>query len=137
MFLPRKSLEFLPFDLSYSIPKPQKVKVNLKLKKKMFESIIRLFAKEKTDYAQLVKDGAVILDVRTKGEFASGHIRGSVNIAAEQLGNNLHKLKNKTKPIITCCESGMRSSVAKNILKSNGYTNVYNGGGINRLQNKL
>jgi phage shock protein E len=103
----------------------------------MFESIIRLFSKEKTDYAQLVKDGAVILDVRTKGEYAGGHIRGSVNIAVEQLGNNLHKLKNKTKPIITCCESGMRSAAAKNILKSNGFTNVYNGGGINRLKNKL
>jgi rhodanese-related sulfurtransferase len=31
----------------------------------------------------------------------------------------------------------MRSAAAKNILKSNGYTNVYNGGGIYRLQNKL
>ena len=103
----------------------------------MFESIIRLFTKEKTDYAQLVKDGAVILDVRTKGEYAGGHIKGSVNIAVEQLGSNLHKLKNKANPIITCFESGMRSAAAKNILKSNGYTNVYNGGGINRLQNKL
>lgn len=103
----------------------------------MFESIIRLFTKEKTDYAQLVKDGAVILDVRTKGEFAGGHIRGSVNIAVEQLGNNLHKLKNKAKPVITYCESGMRSAAAKNILKSNGYTEVYNGGSMYRLQNKL
>jgi len=103
----------------------------------MFESIIRLFTKEKTDYAQLVRDGAVILDVRIKGEYAGGHIRGSVNITVEQLNSNLHKLKNKTKPIITCCESGMRSAAAKNILKSNGYTNVYNGGGIQRLQNKL
>lgn len=103
----------------------------------MFESIIRLFTKEKTDYAQLVKNGAIILDVRSKGEFASGHIKGSVNIAVEQLASNLYKLKSKSKPIITCCESGMRSAAAKNILKSNGYTEVYNGGGINRLQNKL
>jgi rhodanese-related sulfurtransferase len=103
----------------------------------MFESIIRLFTKEKTDYAQLVKDGAVILDVRTIGEFSGGHIRGSVNIAVEQLGNNLHKLKNKTKPIITYCESGIRSAAAKNILKSNGFTEVYNGGSMYRLQHKL
>lgn len=103
----------------------------------MFESIIRLFTKEKTDYAQLVKNGAVILDVRSKGEYAGGHIKGSINIAVEQLTGNLHKLKSKSKPIITCCESGMRSAAAKNILKSNGYTEVYNGGGINRLQNKL
>jgi rhodanese-related sulfurtransferase len=103
----------------------------------MFESIIRLFTKEKTDYAQLVKNGAIILDVRSKGEFAAGHIKGSVNIAVEQLTGNLHKLKSKSKPIITCCESGMRSAAAKNILKSHGYTEVYNGGGISRLQNKL
>jgi rhodanese-related sulfurtransferase len=103
----------------------------------MFESIIHLFTKEKTNYAQLVKNGAIILDVRSKGEYASGHIKGSVNIAVEKLAGNLHKLKNKSKPIITCCESGMRSAAAKNILKSNGFTNVYNGGGINRLQNKL
>ncbi len=103
----------------------------------MFESIIRLFTKEKTDYAQLVKDGAVILDVRTKGEFAGGHIKGSVNIAVEQLAGNLNKLKNKSKPVITYCESGMRSAAAKNILKSNGYIEVYNGGSMYRLQNKL
>ena len=103
----------------------------------MFESFIRLFTKEKTDYAQLVNEGAIILDVRTKAEYAGGHIKGSVNIAVEQLGSNLHKLKNKSKPIITYCESGIRSAAAKNILKSNGFTNVYNGGGIHRLQNKL
>jgi rhodanese-related sulfurtransferase len=103
----------------------------------MFESILRLFTKEKTDYAQLVKEGAIILDVRSKGEYAGRHIKGSINIPVEQLGSNLHKLKSKSKPVITYCESGMRSSVAKNILKSNGYTEVYNGGSINRLQNKL
>ena len=109
----------------------------LKIRKQMFESIINLFRKEKTDYAQLVKNGAIILDVRSKGEYAGGHIRGSVNINVEQLGSNLHKLKSKSKPIITCCESGMRSAAAKNILKSNGYTDVYNGGSVHRLQNKL
>ncbi len=103
----------------------------------MFKSILRLFTKEKTDYAQLVKNGALILDVRSKGEYAGGHIKGSITIAVEQLGSKLHKLKNKTKQIITYCESGMRSAAAKNILKSNGYTEVYNGGSLNRLQNKL
>ena len=32
----------------------------------------------KTDFAELVKDGATILDVRTKGEYAGGHIKGSI-----------------------------------------------------------
>ena len=103
----------------------------------MFESIKSLFGLEKTDYAQLVKEGAIILDVRSKGEYASGHIKGSINISVYQLVSNLHKLKDKNKPIITCCASGMRSASAKNILKSNGFTNVYNGGWWSSLQNKI
>jgi len=91
----------------------------------------------KTEYAQLVKEGAIILDVRTKGEFDSGHIKGSINIPVDQLRNNLTKLKDKRKPIITCCASGMRSASAKAFLKSNGYAEVYNGGGWYGLQKKL
>lgn len=89
------------------------------------------------NYAELVKHGAIILDVRSKGEFASGHIKGSINISVDELSNNLNKLKDKNKTIITCCASGMRSASAKNILKSNGYTQVHNGGGWSSLQNKI
>jgi|SRR5436190_13211070 len=91
----------------------------------------------KIDYQQLVKQGAVILDVRTRDEYASGHIRGSINIPVDQLLNNLNKLKDKRKTIITCCASGMRSASAKNLLKSKGYSEVYNGGGWISLQNRL
>lgn len=91
----------------------------------------------KVDFAELVKQGAIIIDVRTKGEFAGSHIRGSVNIPVDQLGSHFAKLKSKKKPIITCCESGMRSSSAKSILKSNGFTEVYNGGALSSLQNKI
>jgi phage shock protein E len=90
----------------------------------------------KVDYAQLLKDGAIILDVRSKGEYQSGHIKGSINISVDTLSNNLSKLK-KDKPIITCCVSGMRSASAKSILKSNGFTEVHNGGGWSSLQNKI
>ena len=89
------------------------------------------------DYAQLLKDGAIIVDVRSKGEFDGGHISGSVNIPVDQLANNFNNLKDKNKTIITCCASGMRSAVAKNTLKSNGYTQVYNGGGWSGLERKL
>jgi phage shock protein E len=89
------------------------------------------------DYAQLLKDGGIIVDVRSKGEFDAGHINGSINIPVDQLTNNLNKLKDKNKTIITCCASGMRSAVAKNTLKSNGYAQVYNGGGWSSLERKL
>jgi len=91
----------------------------------------------KVDYAGLVKQGAVVLDVRTKGEFNGGHIRGSVNIPVDQLNNNIGRLSDKNKVIITCCASGNRSGMAKRILASKGYTQVYNGGGWMSLRNKL
>lgn len=104
----------------------------------MMNAIKQLFGiGPKADFAQLVKDGAIILDVRSKGEYAGGHIRGSINISVDTLANNLDKLKDKNKPVITCCASGMRSASAKNILKSKGYTQVYNGGGWYGLQQKI
>ena len=103
----------------------------------MFEAIKNLFKSEKTDFAQLVADGAIILDVRSAGEFASGHIEGSINIPVNKLADNLHKLKSKSKPIITCCASGMRSATAKGLLESKGYAKVYNGGSWIRLNQKI
>jgi len=103
----------------------------------MFEAIKKLLGIKTIDYAQLVTEGAIILDVRTKGEYGSGHIKGSVNIPVDQLGKNLQKFKDKKRTIITCCESGMRSASAKGILKSNGFLNVYNGGRWASLNNKL
>lgn len=88
------------------------------------------------DFKNLVTEGATILDVRTKAEFQSGHIRGSVNIPLNTLPGQLKKL-NKSKPIITCCASGMRSAQAKGLLKSSGFSEVHNGGGWANLQSKL
>lgn len=90
----------------------------------------------KVDLAAVAKSGAQIIDVRTKEEYQQGHIRGSVNIPLQNLQNNLSKIK-KDKPVITCCASGMRSASAKGILKSNGYTEVHNGGGWISLKNKI
>jgi len=90
----------------------------------------------KVNLKDLAKNGAQIIDVRTKGEFQGGHIRGSVNIPLQNLKNNLSKIS-KDKPVITCCASGMRSASAKTILKSNGFAEVYNGGGWMGLQKKI
>jgi phage shock protein E len=85
------------------------------------------------NYAVLVKNGAVVIDVRTKSEYQSGHIKGSLNIPLDSLKNNLSKIK-KDAVVITCCASGMRSASAKSILKSNGFIEVYNGGGWSSLK---
>ncbi|AEA44993.1 rhodanese-like domain-containing protein [Fluviicola taffensis] len=91
----------------------------------------------KADYKDLMTKGALIVDVRSKGEFQGGHIRGSINIPLDQLRNELAKLPKKDRTIITCCASGMRSASAKTVLESNGYADVHNGGGWSSLQNKL
>ena len=103
----------------------------------MIQLLRKIFgAGPKTDYKALLQNGAQIVDVRTREEYQSGHIKGSVNMPLNNLGNQMNKLK-KDKPVITCCASGMRSGAAKNILRSRGFTEVYNGGGWMSLQNKL
>ena len=93
--------------------------------------------KEEIDVKSLVKGGAVILDVRSKEEFAGGHVKGAINIPVDTLSGNVSKLGDKNTYIITCCMSGGRSSMAKNILHAAGYDNVHNGGGWHSLQSKL
>jgi rhodanese-related sulfurtransferase len=90
----------------------------------------------KVDFSQLKRNGAQIIDVRTPGEFKTGHIQGSINIPLQSLSGSLSKIK-KDKPVITCCASGMRSASAKNILKSAGFSEVHNGGGWSSLKSKL
>ena len=89
------------------------------------------------NYNELLEAGGIIIDVRTKAEFSGGHIKGAKNIPLQTLNTNLNKLKDKDQPIITCCASGMRSASAKSVLKSNGFSNVHNGGSWARLNGRI
>ena len=102
----------------------------------MIDTIKKLFGITSTDYKELLKKGATIVDVRTRAEYNNGHIRGAVNIPLNNLSNHYSSLS-KTKPVITCCASGVRSAQAKNILQANGFNEVYNGGGWEGLSNKI
>jgi phage shock protein E len=73
----------------------------------------------KTDYRELMDNGAIILDVRSKAEFDSGHIKGSRNIPVDRLGQDLDKLKNKEKPVITCWCFGNQKSFCIKFSESN------------------
>lgn len=81
----------------------------------------------KADLNELRSKGAVVVDVRTKQEYASGHVKGSLNIPLDALQKRMKELP-ANRPIITCCASGMRSGTARRILLSNGFKDVYNGG---------
>lgn len=80
--------------------------------------------------------GAIILDVRSKGEYDSGAIPGSKHIPLQQVSAKISEIKKWGKPVITCCASGMRSASAAGILKSNG-VEAMNGGGWHSLYKKL
>ena len=85
---------------------------------------------------EFIEKGAVIIDVRSPGEFAGGHIKGSKNIPLNEIGTKINEIKKQNKPVIACCASGMRSSQATSILKQNGIDAI-NGGGWQSLQSKL
>ena len=103
----------------------------------MIEFLKKLFAApKKLDLGQLVRDGAQIIDVRTPGEYKSGHIKGSINIPLQSLESQLNRIQ-KYKAVITCCASGMRSASAKSILEEKGFSQVFNGGGWQNLQRAI
>lgn len=85
------------------------------------------FSQMKKKLPALLKEGAVIVDVRSPSEFNSGANPISINIPLDRLNEECKKL-DKSKTIILCCASGTRSGMALGILKKNGFKNVINGG---------
>lgn len=74
----------------------------------------------------------IILDVRTKMEYASGHIPGAINIPVEDIGSDeIAELPDKDQLIFVYCRSGNRSKTASGQLVVNGYSNIVEFGGIN------
>lgn len=81
--------------------------------------------------------GAVLLDVRTPGEFAEGHIPGSKNVPLQELGRVESVVQDKSTPIFAYCYSGSRSSQAVSMLGRMGYASATNIGGISGYRGKL
>ncbi len=75
----------------------------------------------------LVRDqGALLVDVRTPQEFATGHMDGAINVPVQTI-NDLTRIATDTnQPIVLYCRSGARASSAMSTLRSLGYTQVYN-----------
>ena len=81
-----------------------------------------------------IKQGALVLDVRTAGEFAGGHYEGAINIPVQELKSRLSEAGPKDKPVVVYCHSGIRAASARKILLATGYTDVTNAGGLSDLQ---
>ncbi len=95
-----------------------------------------LFGNKSKKIEDFKSRGAIILDVRSKGEYDGGAIPGSKNIPLPNIGSKMKEIKKWNKPVITCCASGMRSASAAGMLNSNGIE-AMNGGGWFSLSKKL
>lgn len=81
----------------------------------------------------VLAQGAVIVDVRSAGEFAGGHAKGAVNIPLDQIETKVNKIRSYQKPIVVCCASGMRSARAKTLLEKQGIPNLHDAGSWHNL----
>jgi len=77
---------------------------------------------------ELIRTGkAKIVDVRTRQEFAGGHVANSMNIPLQELPDHLQKLIELNQPLVLCCASGVRSAQAQHWLHQQGIE-CYNAG---------
>jgi rhodanese-related sulfurtransferase len=85
----------------------------------------------------LKTDSHTIIDVRTKEEFESGHVKGAINIPVNLIPEKIQEIEKLPHPIVLCCASGTRSRQAHVFLSQHGIANTYNGGSwleINELK---
>jgi len=81
---------------------------------------------------QLVQAGARLVDVRTPGEFAAGHLAGALNIPVQELDGRMQELLPKDAAVVVYCRSGHRSGNAARMLKSAGFATVHDLGPMTR-----
>lgn len=91
-----------------------------------FSNLFKL--QDKVNFEELLQNGAILVDVRTREEYQSGHAKEAVNMPLDKLSTLSSQLP-ADRPIITVCQSGIRSKSAVSQLKSKGFKEVYNGGG--------
>jgi phage shock protein E len=82
---------------------------------------------------ELMKRGAMVIDVRTPAEFNTGHLSQAFNMPMDELEGMLpNQVKDKSRVILVHCKTGLRSKKAKSLLTRRGYTNVFDLGSYER-----
>ena len=85
------------------------------------------------DARDLLKNGALVIDVRTAGEFVAGHLPFAVNMPLNEIETAItRRVKQQTQVLLVHCQSGMRSGEARKKLIAMGYPNVHNLGSYAR-----
>lgn len=77
-----------------------------------------------------LQSGALVVDVRTPEEFQDEHYEGAINIPVEEVMTRVSEFGDKTKPVVVYCATGSRSAYAARFLRSAGYSDVVNAGGL-------
>lgn len=77
-------------------------------------------------------NGAILIDVRTEGEYATKHLPNSINVPVNQISYYIQKLP-KDKNIVLYCRSGRRAGQVLDYMKRDGFTQVVNGGGLEEM----
>jgi len=95
---------------------------------------LRAAGKDTSTAKEKIKQGALVLDVRTAGEFAGGHYDGAVNISVQELKKRVSELGATNRAVVVYCAAGVRAASAKKILLSAGFNDVTNAGGLSDLQ---
>ena len=117
-----KATELKDLDLAYA-PPYSSAKDPVNMAGFMIDNIAGGILKQwhLEDVDALPGDGSVtLLDARTAGEYARGHIRGFRNIPVDELRERLAEIE-KGKPVYVICQSGLRSYIACRILEGQGY----------------
>lgn len=85
----------------------------------------RMLGKKDSSAAHaLVAEGAALVDVRTPGEYAAGHLDGAVNIPVDQIASRAKEIGAKDRPVVVYCRSGARSAAAASALQQLGFTKI-------------
>lgn len=72
-----------------------------------------------TEARELVKEGALIVDVRTPQEFSERHLDGAINVPVDELPGRLEELSGSEK-VLVYCRSGARSARAAVVIAESG-----------------
>ena len=80
---------------------------------------------------------AVLLDVRTREEYAQGHIPGSRNLPLDEISRAAREIPDRDTPLFVYCLSGARSRQAVSALRRMGFAQAANIGGISGYRGKM
>jgi phage shock protein E len=90
------------------------------------------------DALKYLKNGALVIDVRSPGEFNSGHLARAINLPLDEIETALPgRVPDNSQVLLLHCASGMRSGTARQKLMALGYTQVFNLGAYGRAESIL